>query len=876
MNMKRGFKPRVRVFLGLAATAVLAGCTHPGFTAAQEARARGYYIEAAEAARVAVEDAPDVPKYKELHDECCRRAAEMLVKSAEENMQAGDLSGAEHSAARALAYDPENQAALALKSKVFGMKQQTLEQLAESERLIAGQKPDEAVLLLEKLLPKSATYPQIKQTYQRALISAYNLHLSAGIKAFETQDYEGACKAFETARMRLPSRTDGQTWLTKALKFLKAQQLFESAGGAFARGLYQEAHIGFKQALAQVPDHPDARKGVEKALYHWTDQVYMKAREHEGDAAKPALCQALDLYLRCQSMMHDFKDVAERMQPIRRRLAEIYVEEGEYFLRQPNLQAIGLAHFCLMKAAGHDPANRRAQALLPQVERLFEIYRRVTVRIDITGKGRYPADLGEAIARKLASGRYPDLEAAVGRTTGVHAERDAEVRATAAALGAPVDPLDVPYSILQIAGEVENDYAKKTGADKPLPVASAYLSHSEQLPNIEYHEVEVGIAHWTRASDAAGLEAGALEGDLAAATEEHERCRRRHTTAAQELGRVRLAQEQLYSSARDATARADAAEREAGRLEALADSATRAANALLAQAVELERKAAAAQTQAQKEYYRRQAEQARASAAQKQQEAQASSAAAANQRVIQKAANNEAEDFLTRGRAFEPQVLQLGENERLAAAGLSAAAQHLQTAQSALADARSRRNAARSSFNNLGNMINRIAPTTTTKVATSYTFSRHHLQVFGCVAADLHILAEQDGRATGARSLQGGQVLARPSVNVSRQLSKQLDREVHEADINGYKNTTDTLPSAEQFKEGLEQEATAGIVAQLKEFFRSHHQKRFYNTARRLASEKQEIPAANAYACFLACETAGSMASEARDFLENLCTKQLR
>jgi len=865
MMMKRGHRPKVWLCVACAAVVASAGCMHPGVRMAQEARERGDYIAAAEAARVAVEDNPNVPGYKALHEECRRKAADWLVQRAEECMQAGDLVGAEHNAARALAYAPENKAALALNSKVFGMKQQTLDQLADAERLIAEKKPDEAALLLEKLLPKAATYPQIKQAYRRALLAAYDLHVAAGVRAFEAADYAAACKEFEAALVRLPEREDGQVWLRKAQAFLRARQMCERAESAFAKGAYQEAHARFKQAQAEVPDYPDVQAGLEKALYHWTDEVYGQARELEGRATKPALCESLDLYQRCESLMPGFKDVSDRTRAVRRRLAEIYAGEGEYFLRQPDLQTIGLAHFCLQRAVEHDPANRRAKTLLPQARRLFDIYRRVTVRIDILGKGQYPSDLAETLARKLSTGGYPDLDVAVGRTGGAHSARDAEVRAIAAELGIRIDPLDVPYSILQIGGQVERDLAKKTGADKPLAVTSAYVSHEERVPNIEFEDVEVRIAHWKLAATAADREAAGLDIDLTAALEEYNRCSRRHAAATERLGQVKVAQERLWSSSREATVAAQAAESEQNRLATLAAAATQAANAFLAQAQELDRKAAAAQTDEQKAFYRRQAEAARTSAAQKQREAQNHAAAAANEREKAKAARTAADKFATQARAVEPEVLQLDREEQDARARLAAADQHLKVAQAAVADCKGRRQAARFTLTTLANRLNVLPRTIAEGITTSYSFSQYQLQTFGCVAVNLYILAEH-----------GGRVLARPSANVSKRLSKEVNKGVHEADINGYENTADTLPSAAQMREELERAATARIVEQVDEFFSTYHQERFYNAARQFEREKQDIPAANAYACFLACRPSGSMAAEARSFLERISRKQLR
>ena len=62
--------------------------------------------------------------------------------------------------------------------------------------------------------------------------------------------------------------------------------------------------------------------------------------------------------------------------------------------------------------------------------------------------------------------------------------------------------------------------------------------------------------------------------------------------------------------------------------------------------------------------------------------------------------------------------------------------------------------------------------------------------------------------------------------------------------------------------------ASDSLVQQLDEFFGGYHKKRFFDAARELEKEGQSLPAAEAYACFLASEDSGALAGEARRFLD--------
>lgn len=854
-----------RIGAALLILASVAGCRNVAQTMAQEALSSGRYVEAAEAARVAVEARPDVPEYKNLLQQSERKAARWFVERADRHMIAGDFLRAEYAVDRALAYSPANFAAKKIKSTIISLRQRSLEQLVTAEQLLADEKFDDAILLLERLQPKAATFPQIKQAYQKALLAGYNFHLRNGIGAFESSDYEAAVEQFEVALQQLPTREDGQAWMKKAGAHLKAQSLCDQAQSAFDKGFFRQAHGHFEEALAGLPNYAPARKGLKKALYHWTDDVYARARRLEGQAIKPALLDSLDAYAQCERQVADFKDVRERVMRLHHRLAEIYLEEARHFARQPDLRTIGLAHYCLTQARQHDPNLKGLAALLPKVERLFDIYRRVSVRVQINGKGRYPGELARALVERIERSNFPDVNAALGRTGGLHAQYDGEVAAVAGDVGSNTKGLDVPYSILQIGGEVRRNFAKKTGADKPVLITSSYISHTEKAPNSEYADAAVRAGHWKKVLAAATKEAEGLAIDAGRARQRYNGRRLEHAAAAERLKSVKVQQEKIFSKAREWAKAAGEAAEEARHLEKLASSAIEAANGYLAKAKEYEAKAKNAQTKQEADFYAGEAIKARGNAKVKEAEAAGHNAQVGGKWANARAADATSRRYAVSGEAMNPGVRQRERDESEAAQRLRTAKRQSDIASSALRDAGTRVKSSRYAGQSWIQRANSLAPQLDVKVATSYSFSKSCMQVFGGVRADLYVLAEHEQV-----------VAARPSVNVTERLLDDVNRNVQGTDINGYAPDGDDLPSAAELQARLQKEATKKLAAQVSDFLRGYHHKRFYQAARRLAAEKQAVPAANAYACFLACEKEGLLADNARRYLAELSRKQLK
>ena len=854
-----------RIGAALLILASVAGCRNVAQTMAEDGLSSGRYVEAAEAARVAVEAKPDVPEYKNLLQKSERMAAGWFVERADRHMIAGDFLRAEHAADRALAYSPANDAAKKIKSTIYSLRQRSLEQLTTAEQLLADEKFDEAILLLERLQPKAATFPQIKQVYQTALLAGYNFHLGNGIGAFESADYEGAVEQFEVALQQLPTREDGQAWMKEAGAHLKAQGLCDQAQSAFDKGFFRQAHDHFEKALAELPNYAPARKGLKKALYHWTDDVYARARRLEGQAIKPALLDSLDAYAQCERQIAEFKDVRDRVMRLHNRLAEIYLEEARHFARRPNLRTIGLAHYCLTQAQQHDPNLKGLAALLPKVERLFDIYRRVSVQVQINGKGRYPGELARALVERIEKSNFPGVKAALGRTGGLHAQYDGEVAAVAGDVGSNTKDLDVPYSILQIGGEVRRDFAKKTGADKPILITSSYVSHTEKAPNSEYADAAVRAEHWRKALAAATKEAAGLGIDAGRARQRYNERRSEYAVAADRLKVMKVQQEKLFSKAREWAKAAGEAAQDARHLENLASSAIQAANGYLAKAKEYDAKAKNAQTKQEADYYAGEAAKARTNETAKKGEAKGHSAQADGKWGNARAADATSRKFADSGAAMNPGVNQRARDQSEAERRLQAAKRQSDTASSALKDAGTRVKSNRYAEQSWIQRANSLAPQLDVKVATSYSFSKSCMQVFGGVRADLYILAEH-----------GDMVAARPSVNVTERLLDDVNRNVQGTDINGYAADGDDLPSAAELQAQLQAEATKKLAAQVCDFLRGYHHKRFYQAARRLAAEKQAVPAANAYACFLACEKEGLLADNAREYLAELSRKQLK
>jgi len=826
-------------------------------------------MEAIEAIRLAVKEEPEEPEYKQYLETCKRNATKQLIEDGQGYLESEQLFRAEYAAKRASELSPANDAAKKLQGQVDKLKKAGREQVQKTKDMLDEGKYDEAVLLLSKYLKMATTFPEIKQIYQTAKLYSFDFHVLQGIHLFELFDYEGARKEFEIAHKdRLPNREDGRAWLEKADNHLKAQKDSLRAEQLFAKGEYEESYERFCRALGHVPDFRIALKGREKALYHWTDEVYMDARSLEGQAVKPALYNSLDTYLRCEKLIAGFKDVPARIKYVHQRLAELFLEEGDYFAGQPNLRNIGMAHYCYSMAKKHDPSIERLPTVLPKVERLFQIRRRVPVRVDIKGEGEYPLRVVNALVDAINKENYPDVDAAMGRMDGLHKQMDDEAVATGAELGLEWGELNVPYSILQIGGTVSRDFAKKTGAQSPLLYTSSYISHSEAVPNPEYENAVVQNQHWSRVASAADRELDGLRSDQRSAASEHSRRSQDHSVARANLTTKQTQQQAYFNTANSHDSKAKQYRSQASEYRNNRDSANRTANDNNNQARQHDANAQRADAQRNAQLaaqYRRQAEicrdkekEYRSKANQYDQQARSADANAAGH-------ERERNKYASLGNDMNSEVRALSNIEQQAAGRLREAEAHLQGANSAVSDSSNRRGDARSTASHWAGTAQSVPSQVSIGIATSYGFKHYELQVFGRVKTDLYVMDEH-----------GKVIKQRPETDVAKKLQDVMHTGVSSSDINNFGNDGDDLPSAESLHEDLRVKAIGNLIQDLDEFFSQYNKERFYDLARVLLEKEQELPAAEAYCCFLASGGSGREATEAREFLDQLSRNQLK
>jgi len=552
----------------------------------------------------------------------------------------------------------------------------------------------------------------------------------------------------------------------------------------------------------------------------------MDAREIESRTLKPFLHECLDEYALCLKNIPGFLDVEARMQAVHRRLAEVFMQEGDYYARLPNLRRIGLAYDCYKRALEHDPGMERLAKALPQIEKLFALKRRMGVRVDVAGKGDFPKRVSAELVAAIREKGYPDADVALGRVDTLHGQYDQSVRSIGADLGLELHDLDVPYAIFQIEGQVQRDFASKTGADKPIQITSSYTSHTQAVDNPEHLDAVVQHDVWRAANSAAGAEAAALSRDVAHTQSVRDRRAREHGTAVAALANKQKEQANLYNAARAHASQGSSLDSEAASAMRQARMASAQGNGQLA--------------------------------ARNQARAQQLAAQANNERRI--AANLNAQ-----ANALQPAINQLKGVENAARRALNSAESHFRAASGALAAAVARTAAAAKEASRWQSRVRATSPQIRKGIATSYSFKRHMMQVFGRVKTTLRVVAEH-----------GQVVMARPACDQFDLEDQIVDTDVGKTDINGNRNGSDKLPSADTMQERLRGRAIAELASQLHDFFLKRHRDRFYAAARQHLKDGREIAAAESYAAFLACESNSREAEEARAFLDKLARKHLK
>ena len=765
----------------------------------------------------------------------------------------GDLFEAEYHLTRALALSPGHPAALKYLGQVHVYKALVHDTVDATEELLKAGDPDGALAKVRRIQDLARTRPEIASLLRRSLRASANRHVGLAVAASDAEDYETALAEAKIACERLPSDPSCLAWRTRAEQHLAAVRLLAQAKQLMDQGDYEKAHAACQQALANVPAHRRIQQMASAALAAWNGQTYDAAVALEAEGHKPSLHKARELYETCESRILGFRDARERIAGVDARLAALYFDEAVRFARQPNLRRIALAYECLLRARAHRPDLPGLQAELDRVGKLSRLRSEVVARLQLDGDTPFAGKLSRFLVASLAKAHIPRLAVEQGSAQGLlqQLQRQAE------GLGYAhfTQDSEAPWQVLQIAGHVLGDSAAKTGQDQGCPVVSDVPTRTAPIPNATYEDRVVRVAHYQLAHDLVQPIVTAAGSDRSRAWSEYGRAKRSHDAAAAALSSRRRAQQGILTQA---------GKHEAARRDLLTKVERKAANAAAARQASKNALRDSARYRQQAEHAPNRTERDRLLKLAMASEGKAKRLAAAAERdeaeakLGRRQADAQAKQARTlrqQASAMQPEVNRLGSEEAQTARRLRQAQVWLTAADSAVAQLRRRA----TDYARQAGPGPRSLPLRTSQVAVlgSYTFTHRPVQVFGSVRVRAQIVA-----------LDGDRVLARPAAHVEDLKQALVQVGVLRNDVQGFRNQTDGLPSAETLHSNLQRRARTDLLAQMVRFFRGYGE-RYIKLAEAARRSGQVLDAMEWYLCYLAhAHRADAQSARAKAFVD--------
>ena len=845
--MRRSSRPVLSLVI-LVLAVFLSGCAHVGYRLARQYEAAGKYENAVAALRAALANDPGREGARERLLRYSAAAAEHRVRLAKQCFtvqgdkltfgEKGDLFWAEYHLTRALEYEPGHGSAMKYLGQVDVFKGKVREDIAAVRTVLNEGDPDDALARVRRIQALAKTYPEIATLLRRTLRASADKHLDRAITAFDSDQYQTALSEAEIACERLPKDAVCLAWKERAERYQAADRLTRQAQQLFSQGKYEQSYRLYGQALTKVSDFRAALDGQPRALAEWTREVYESARAKEARARKPALLDALDLYLQCQQQIESFRDVDQRISSVKARLGEIYFDEAMHFAESPDLRRIGTARYCLTRARHFAPSMPDLKTQTDRVERLFALKIGVVARVGLTGRTPFAEALTKDLASRLSKAKLKAFTIAPGSADHL----DAQLKAQAAAVGytrfSPESPSPLPAIL--IAGEVISDRSDKTGLDHPHPIVSDYTHRTEYVDNVSARELVVRIDHAARAQVVIQHELSAAVRDSEKVVASHRKAKTQHDRAAADLSRKRQEQQALLAKARTHEQNHRNRTDEARRKRTQASIARSSADTARLRAQDYRRQANMATTPQDRSRLNRLAdEQERDEEKHEASAKRLKSEAAAAQKTAEDEQSRQ-RDLQRQAQLMQPEIDALARDEARTAKRLRSAESWLKATQSMNDQLGKRLSKHRNELPHQRRQLKRTSAKSGVSVAEGYTFTDRPIQVFGKV----HVRAR-------AVALAGDQVLHRIDVPVEDREQATVTEGVRRGDTQGFKNRRDRLPSAEAFLKHLRANATERTFRELHAFFDRHHE-RYLRRAEDARKQGQALDAMEWYLCFAA------------------------
>ena len=844
-----------------------------GYRLARQYEAVGKYENAVVALRAAIANDPGREGARERLLRYSATAAEHRVRLAKQCFtvqgnkltfgEKGDLFWAEYHLTRALEYEPGHAVAMKYLGQVDVFKGKVRDDIDAVRSILNEGDPDDALARVRRIQALAKTYPEIATLLRRTLRASANKHLDRAIAAFDDEQYETALSEAEVAYERLPKDAVCIAWKERADRYRTADHLTQQAQQLFSQGKYEQSYRLHGQALTAASDFRPALDGRPRALAEWTREVYESARAREARARKPALLDALDLYLHCQRQIQGFRDVDQRISSMKARLGQAYFGEAVHFAKAPDLRRIGTARYCLTRARHFSPNMPGLKSLTDRVERLFTLKTGVVARIGLTGTTPFAEALTKDLASKLAKAKLKAFAISAGSAD----QLDAELKAQIAALGYTHFPPDRPSPLpaIEIAGEVISDLSEKTGLDHPHPTVSDYTHRTEHVDNVSHRELVVRNSHASASQVAIQRELAAVVDDSQKVESEYRRAKGQHDRAASALSAKRQEQQALLSEAQTHEGERRNRTDEAARKRTQAAVARSSTDTARSRARDYQRQARTASTSQDRDRLARLADQQERIA--KDHEAEADrldSQVSAAQREAE-AEERRIRDLQRQAKLVQPEIDSLARDEARMARRLRSAEAWLKGTKSMISHLVSRLSNHKKELPLGRRKIKRTASRRGVSLTAGYTFTARPVQVFGKVHVRARIIA-----------LAGDRVIHRVDVPIEDQEQATVIEGVRRGDTQSFKNRRDRLPSADAFLRRLRAKATERAFGELHAFFDRYHE-RYLRRAEDARKQGQTLDAMEWYLCFAASSPKpGKAVARARAYVAEKAKEHLK
>lgn len=273
-------------------------------------------------------------------------AAEHYYGIAETDLIATRLNDAKRNISRAIGYEPANPAYIKLREIIL---EQTLaaESLHREAIDYAGrQQWDAAIEAMQKAIAQYRNMPGAQSQLDKIRKDAYNFHLAAARRLFETDQWDQAVVASKKALQYFPGGREAKDIIAQIANRRKALELIEQAMNLIAENADPRAVLDtLERARRLYSSHPEI-----DALVHKAKQAVCDVKIAQANDAISAgrFHEALRLLNDSNRLLRNYGNVNSTIADVTQRIAQLHTDTGDVFRNEQKFGNAALHYIVAM------------------------------------------------------------------------------------------------------------------------------------------------------------------------------------------------------------------------------------------------------------------------------------------------------------------------------------------------------------------------------------------------------------------------------------------------------------------------------------------------------------------------------------------------